>query len=268
MALRADLILLPGDLFQGTDDEFERELPALRHLLSRLSAPGGVYFAMGDVDQHPDRVPRMIEGTRVEPLVNRVVRVSVGDRSSPSAAWSMTTPARASSTSVTRQGSRRPGTTQSMTPPSDEPSSGVYSELTDGRGPQPTASRTSSPCTSPHTLTRDPLPIASVAILHLFPLNNYLSPTPLTSSLSFIPPYPLPLPSLDPLPDACESRCLYARCTHPRRARREIHPPITAGRPPCLDPCLRGNAYNYCTLSSLDRRGIRKDGVVPDGKPL
>ena len=80
MALRADVILLPGDLFQGTDDEFERELPALRDLLSRLSAPGGVYFAMGDVDQHPDRVPRMIEGTRVEPLVNRVVRVSVGDR--------------------------------------------------------------------------------------------------------------------------------------------------------------------------------------------
>ena len=80
MALRADVILLPGDLFQGTDDEFERELPALRDLLSRLSAPGGVYFAMGDVDQHPDRVPRMIEGTRVEPLVNRVVRVNVGDR--------------------------------------------------------------------------------------------------------------------------------------------------------------------------------------------
>ncbi len=80
MALRADVILLPGDLFQGSGDEFERELPALRHLLSRLSAPGGVYFAMGDVDQHPDRVRRMIEGTRVEPLVNRVVRVSVGDR--------------------------------------------------------------------------------------------------------------------------------------------------------------------------------------------
>nr|MDQ3359861.1 phosphohydrolase [Actinomycetota bacterium] len=60
--------------------EFERELPALRDLLSRLSAPGGVYFAMGDTDQHPDRVPRMIEGTRVEPLVNRIVRVGVGDR--------------------------------------------------------------------------------------------------------------------------------------------------------------------------------------------
>ncbi len=80
MALRADVILLPGDLFQGRDDEFERELPALRELLSRLSAPGGVYFAMGDVDQHPDRVRRMVEGTRVEPLVNRVVRVGVGDR--------------------------------------------------------------------------------------------------------------------------------------------------------------------------------------------
>ena len=52
MALRADVILLPGDLFQGTDDEFEAGA-ALRDLLSRLSAPGGVYFAMGDVDQHP-----------------------------------------------------------------------------------------------------------------------------------------------------------------------------------------------------------------------
>ena len=141
MALRADVILLPGDLFQGTDDEFERELPALRHLLSRLSAPGGVYFAMGDVDQHPDRVPRMIEGTRVEPLVNRVVRVSVGDRRFSIGGVELdyaSTGARETVRSA-RRGARRWGHPHPGRPPSRRgpgPAAGL-ADRPDGRGPHP-----------------------------------------------------------------------------------------------------------------------------------
>jgi predicted MPP superfamily phosphohydrolase len=80
MALQPDVILIPGDLFQAPDEVFERERPALCTLLNRLEAPGGVYFVPGDVDQAPGRVARLVEGTRIVPLVNEVVRVDVGDR--------------------------------------------------------------------------------------------------------------------------------------------------------------------------------------------
>jgi hypothetical protein len=79
MALAPDLILMPGDLFQGADQTFERELPALRDLLSRLRAPGGVYFVGGDVDRL-ERLERLFAGTEVRLLYNEVVQVKVGDR--------------------------------------------------------------------------------------------------------------------------------------------------------------------------------------------
>ncbi|HUU85682.1 MAG TPA: metallophosphoesterase [Phycisphaerae bacterium] len=79
MALAPDVILMPGDLFQGSDEMFERELPALRDLLSRLSAPGGVYFVQGDVDGL-ERVERVLDGTQVRLLYNEVVHGEVGDR--------------------------------------------------------------------------------------------------------------------------------------------------------------------------------------------
>jgi len=80
MAQKPDVILLPGDVFQGPDDAFDRELPALRALLGRLSAPGGVYLVPGDVDQPPDRIFRLAEGTHITPLFNELVRATVGDR--------------------------------------------------------------------------------------------------------------------------------------------------------------------------------------------
>ena len=80
MAQRPDVILLPGDVFQGDDDAFDRELPALRALLGRLAAPGGVYLVPGDVDRPVGRVHRLAEGTNITPLVNEVVSVTVGDR--------------------------------------------------------------------------------------------------------------------------------------------------------------------------------------------
>ena len=45
-----DIILIPGDFHQMEDDEFELELPALRSLLEKLRAPGGVFFVSGDTD--------------------------------------------------------------------------------------------------------------------------------------------------------------------------------------------------------------------------
>ncbi len=79
MAGKPDLILMPGDVFQGSESDFERELPALREALRVLEAPGGVFLVPGDVDPG-DRVERLAEGTRMQTLVNRVARVEVGGR--------------------------------------------------------------------------------------------------------------------------------------------------------------------------------------------
>lgn len=76
LALQADLILMPGDLFQGTDAEFERELPALRQLHARLEAPFGVYAVPGNVD-YLHRLRRVFAGTAVRLLVNEIVEVEV-----------------------------------------------------------------------------------------------------------------------------------------------------------------------------------------------
>jgi hypothetical protein len=70
MAEKPDLILMPGDVFQGSDADFERERPALRALLARLEAPAGVFLVPGDTDQSPGRIARIAEGTRIKPLEN------------------------------------------------------------------------------------------------------------------------------------------------------------------------------------------------------
>lgn len=81
LATDPDVILLPGDFIQESDAGFARHVSALRDLLGRLSAPGGVYLVGGDVDQPLDRLPQMVEGTRVRYLADEVVRTTVGDRS-------------------------------------------------------------------------------------------------------------------------------------------------------------------------------------------
>lgn len=81
MAVQPELILIAGDLFQGSRDEFEREMPAIKELLSPLDAPLGVYFVMGDVDWwREDQVRRALAGTRVRLLVNEIVQVQGGSR--------------------------------------------------------------------------------------------------------------------------------------------------------------------------------------------
>jgi len=78
-SLRPDVILLAGDLFQGDNAAFERELPALRELLGRLSAPGGIYCVRGNIDPE-NAVTRAIQGTGIQLLTNETARIVFGDR--------------------------------------------------------------------------------------------------------------------------------------------------------------------------------------------
>ncbi|OWY70271.1 hypothetical protein B7486_15860 [cyanobacterium TDX16] len=81
MSHRPDLILIAGDLFQGSREEFELQMDAIRGMLMPLDAPGGVFFVMGDVDWwREDQVRRALDGTRVRPLTDQIARLRVGDR--------------------------------------------------------------------------------------------------------------------------------------------------------------------------------------------
>jgi len=77
---RPDMIFLPGDVFHGTRDEFERELPALRALLGRLHAPGGVWFVAGDVDWNDAQLEAMLADTDIRWLDNTIARCTVNGR--------------------------------------------------------------------------------------------------------------------------------------------------------------------------------------------
>lgn len=79
MALRPDVIVLPGDVHQGSDELLREELPAIRELLGRLRAPGGVWFVEGD---HEDLAEaRLITaGTQVRVLDEEIATVPVRDR--------------------------------------------------------------------------------------------------------------------------------------------------------------------------------------------
>ena len=79
MRERPDVILLAGDYHQGARRTLEQELPALRELLGRLEAPGGVYAVQGDSDSAAE-VRRIVAGTRVTPLHNRSATARVRDR--------------------------------------------------------------------------------------------------------------------------------------------------------------------------------------------
>ncbi|MGN6692931.1 MAG: metallophosphoesterase, partial [Aquihabitans sp.] len=79
LSLRPDVILLPGDVFQGTERQFQEQLPAFRRLLGRLEAPGGVYAVRGDTDKG-DMLDQLVAGTDIEILDDRIVNVEVGDR--------------------------------------------------------------------------------------------------------------------------------------------------------------------------------------------
>jgi predicted MPP superfamily phosphohydrolase len=79
MAERPDLILLAGDYHQGAGGKLDEQLPALRALLRRLEAPGGVFAVQGDVESVAE-VRRVMAGTGLRVLVNEVEHVRVHDR--------------------------------------------------------------------------------------------------------------------------------------------------------------------------------------------
>lgn len=79
MAEKPDIIVIPGDIYQGPVDQFESALPGFRDLFRRLSAPGGIYCVLGDVDWTP-RLLRMFEGTPIRLLVNEVATTEYRDR--------------------------------------------------------------------------------------------------------------------------------------------------------------------------------------------
>ncbi|MEM7167695.1 MAG: metallophosphoesterase [Planctomycetota bacterium] len=79
LALEPDIILLPGDLFQGSIPALEKELPALRGLLSRLQAPGGVYFVQGNVDW-TSHLNAVVGGTGVQLLVDETRDIEINGR--------------------------------------------------------------------------------------------------------------------------------------------------------------------------------------------
>jgi hypothetical protein len=74
-----DVIVLPGDLFQGSPAAFAEHEDDVRALLRRLEAPGGVYLVRGDVDGG-DRSDRLVAGSDVVLLDDEAVDVEVGDR--------------------------------------------------------------------------------------------------------------------------------------------------------------------------------------------
>lgn len=79
MRERPDVIVLPGDIHQGSRASLERTLPQLRALLRRLRAPGGVYFVLGDAEGLA-KARRELAGTGVRLLHDQTVTARVRDR--------------------------------------------------------------------------------------------------------------------------------------------------------------------------------------------
>jgi uncharacterized protein len=79
MEQRPDIILLAGDLFQGGYHDFERELPALRELHAGLSAPGGVFCVLGNLD-NTYYLGRITEGTGIRLLCDEIADIQLKDR--------------------------------------------------------------------------------------------------------------------------------------------------------------------------------------------
>jgi predicted MPP superfamily phosphohydrolase len=79
MAQRPDLILITGDIHQGSSESFARQRRAIRALLSRLRAPGGVYAVQGDAESLV-KARQVYAGTGISLLVDRAVPVRVNGR--------------------------------------------------------------------------------------------------------------------------------------------------------------------------------------------
>lgn len=74
-----DVVLIGGDLFQGTPEQFQANRGELRDLMTDIEAPGGVYVVEGDTDDAAT-LEEMFAGTSVTYLWNEVTETEVGDR--------------------------------------------------------------------------------------------------------------------------------------------------------------------------------------------
>ena len=73
-----DLVLIPGDLFQGTASETEAEVQELVELLQLIDAPAGSFFVTGDVD-HRYRIKPILRKAGVRLLDHRIQRLMIND---------------------------------------------------------------------------------------------------------------------------------------------------------------------------------------------
>ncbi len=73
-----DLVLLPGDLFQGSADETEAQAVDLVELLQLLDVPAGSFFVTGDVD-HRLRIEPILRRAGVRLMDQQIERIRVGE---------------------------------------------------------------------------------------------------------------------------------------------------------------------------------------------
>ncbi|MEM9745643.1 MAG: metallophosphoesterase [Actinomycetota bacterium] len=71
-----DVIIIAGDVFQGGEREFDVEVDGFAELMSRLSAPHGVYAVEGNIDRVA-WLAEMTEGTEVQVLVDDIVELDI-----------------------------------------------------------------------------------------------------------------------------------------------------------------------------------------------
>jgi predicted MPP superfamily phosphohydrolase len=76
---RPDVIVIPGDLFQGWAGTLAAEREPLQELLARLEAPGGVFFVPGNTEWRID-VPSFFADLDIKVLLNEVALTSVAGR--------------------------------------------------------------------------------------------------------------------------------------------------------------------------------------------
>ncbi len=79
LAEQPDLVVLPGDFFQGSDADWQSQRSAWRELFKPLRAPGGVYACLGNIDPE-HRAAELFAGTEVRLLRNEVVETFVRGR--------------------------------------------------------------------------------------------------------------------------------------------------------------------------------------------
>ena len=79
MAMQPDIIVLTGDFYHGTAEDWPEQLPLFRDLLNQLSAPGGIYAVEGNCDR-PDELTQLLAKAVIKRLTNEIVRTSVNGR--------------------------------------------------------------------------------------------------------------------------------------------------------------------------------------------